>query len=66
VDEVGGRKQWVFIVRVWLEPASTGPPALRGSVREVASGAAAYFTSPKDLADFIALRRMVDDEEGEP
>jgi hypothetical protein len=56
VDEVGRRKQWVYIVRVWLEPATSGPPALRASVRDVTGGAATYFTSARDLADFIALR----------
>ncbi len=66
MDDAGRRKQWVFVVRVWHEPASSGPPALRGSVRDVASGAAAYFTSAKDLADFIALRGIVTDEGGEP
>lgn len=66
MDEVGRRKQWVFIVRVWLEPAASGPAALRGSVRDVASGAAAYFTSPRDLADFIVLRGGVTDEGAEP
>ncbi len=65
MDDAGRRKQWVFVVRVWLEPASSGPPALRGSVRDVASGAAAYFTSPRDLADFIALRGSVADDGGE-
>jgi hypothetical protein len=66
VDDAGRRKQWVFVVRVWLEPVSSGPPSLRGSVRDVASGAAAHFTSPKDLADFIALRGIVTDDRGEP
>ena len=65
MDEVGRRKQWVYIVRIWLEPASSGPPALRGSVRDVASPATTYFTSPKDLADFFALRGGVADEGNE-
>ena len=65
MDEIAVRKQWVYIVRVWLEPASSGPPALRGSVRDVASGAETYFTSLKDLADLIALRGRAADEGNE-
>lgn len=50
------RNQWVYIVRVWLERTGTGPPAVRGSVRDVAGGPSVFFASARDLADFIALR----------
>ncbi|MEJ2292428.1 MAG: hypothetical protein P8Y05_12040 [Deinococcales bacterium] len=66
MDVGGSRKQWVFVVRVWLEPAASGPPALRGSVRDVHSGTATFFTSLKDLADFVALRGRLAEEPPEP
>jgi len=50
------RKQWVYIVRVWLEPSEAGPPSLRGSVRDVAGGPSVFFASTRDLADYITLR----------
>lgn len=58
------RTEWVYVVRIWLEPSSTGPPALRGSVRDVAGGPSLYFASARDLADYIALRGAPGPEPG--
>lgn len=56
MDRDEPRQEWVFIVRVWLEPSGTGPPSLRGSARDVAGGSSVFFTSARDLADYLTLR----------
>lgn len=66
VDQANGNDHRVFIVRVWHDPDAEGPAALRGSVRDVSGGPDVFFTSARDLADFIALRSRdsIDDQDG--
>jgi len=54
------RHRWLYIVRIWLEPVSDGPPALRGSVRDVDGGPPVYFATLRDLSDYIQLRSRSD------
>ncbi len=56
MGRVGERSQHVFIVRLWWEQDSTGSRQRRGSVEHVASGMRLYFTSLRDLNDFVDQR----------
>ncbi len=53
MDRIGERSQHVFIVRLWWEQDRTGSRQRRGSVEHVASGMRLYFTSLRDLNDFV-------------
>ena len=50
------RRERLFIVRMWLEPDSTTPPAWRGSIHDVAADLKRYVTGPEEAAEFIAIR----------
>jgi len=49
------RREWVFVVRMWLESEST-PPAWRGSIHDVESDLKRYVTGPEEAAEFITIR----------
>ncbi len=54
--DIPTRPQHLFIVRMWSEAPASGPAQWRGSVEHVPSGQKFYFTSVRDLNDFIALQ----------
>lgn len=51
-----GRRQHLFVVRIWQEARAEQPPVWRGMVEHVPFGRRMYFTALNDLSDFIALR----------
>ena len=54
--DIPTRPQHLFIVRMWSETTDPDPAQWRGSVEHVPSGRKFYFTSVRDLNDFIALQ----------
>ncbi|GAB4534567.1 MAG: hypothetical protein Fur0018_24480 [Anaerolineales bacterium] len=47
----------LFILRIWEQTDATGAPShWRGLVQHVESGQKLYFTSMRDLNDFIILK----------
>ena len=54
--DIPTRPQHLFIVRMWSEADSPDATHWRGSVEHVPSGQKFYFTSARDLNDFIALQ----------
>ena len=54
--DVPTRPQHLFIVRMWSESDSPDSIHWRGSVEHIASGQKFYFTSVRDLDDFITLQ----------
>ncbi len=50
------RQRYLFVVRIWQESNVEQPSVWRGMVEHVPFGQRLYFTSLKDLSDFIALR----------
>jgi hypothetical protein len=48
--------QHLFLVRMWQEGTPPSSKAWRGSVEHVPSGQRIYFSSLRDLDDFIVLR----------
>lgn len=61
-----GRREDLFVVRIWRVPSRTGPKAWRGCSDHVASGQRFYFSSFADLSDFIRLRLDSGDSPPEP
>ena len=55
MNDIPTRPQHLFIVRMWSEADSPDLTRWRGSVEHVASGQKFYFTSVRDMNDFIAL-----------
>jgi len=51
-----GRREHLFVVRIWQEPSRARSGQWRGAVEHVASQQRLYFTSLGDLADFVTLR----------
>ena len=57
--DIPTRPQHLFIVRMWSETDSADSAQWRGSVEHVASGRKFYFTSVRDMNDFIALHLTI-------
>lgn len=49
-------RQYLFVVRIWLEAGPEQASTWRGMIEHVPFGLRMYFTSLNDLSDFIALR----------
>ncbi len=56
MSEASERSQHLFLVRIWYEPSQATSNSWRGSVEHVPSRQQMYFTSLRDLDDFIRLR----------
>ena len=48
------RRTVTFVVRLWAEYLEQTPPAWRGEIEDVGSGAKAYFREAADVTKFIA------------
>lgn len=47
------RREHVFLVRMWVESATSQQGAWRGVVSEIASGRKLYVTDPGEVAEFM-------------
>jgi hypothetical protein len=54
--DLSSQEQHLFVVRIWQEPGHTALAQWRGSVEHIPSGQRLYFSSLRDLNDFIFLR----------
>jgi hypothetical protein len=55
LNDVSGRSQQLFVVRLWQEPCSADVArSLRGSVEHVASGQRLYFAALSAMNAFVA------------
>lgn len=62
MDHRRGRKELVFVVRMWAERDESGCFAWRGRVELARTQASRYFTDVGDLCEFIRARQREEED----